>query len=53
MRFRDVIEVESNLHMVLRERGKLIERRSYHNVFTQTGRNLLSKLMAWSRPSSY
>ncbi len=42
------IGLESNLHMVLRERGKLIERRLYHNVFTITGRNLLSKLVAWS-----
>jgi hypothetical protein len=38
----------ANVELLLRERGKLIERREGHNVFTVTGRNLLSKLIAWS-----
>lgn len=48
MRFNETIGIEANLRMVMRERGKLVERREYHNVFTITGRNWLSKLSAWS-----
>lgn len=45
----DKIEIESNMFAVMRERGKIVpgSRREGHNVFTVTGRNLLSKLLAW------
>jgi len=43
------IAVEANMWACLRERGKLVcgSIREGHNVFTVTGRNLLSKLIAW------
>lgn len=49
MSFVDHIEVRANLWACMRERGKLVpgSLREAHNVFTTTGRNLLSKLMAW------
>ena len=46
------IGVVSNVELVLRERGKIIARRDGHNVFTVTGRNLLSKLLAWQTIST-
>lgn len=49
MSFVDHIEIRTNLWACMRERGKLIPGsvRDGHNIFTTTGRNLLSKLMAW------
>lgn len=49
-RFSDQILVESNICLCMRERGKLVPNslREGHNVFTNTGRNLLSKLISWS-----
>jgi len=49
MLFRDDIHVQSNVFLCMRERGKLVpgSTREGHNVFTNTGRNLLSKLIAW------
>lgn len=44
--FKD-IGINANFELLLRERGKIIQRREGHNVFTVTGRNLLSKLMSW------
>lgn len=41
------LAVHANVDLILRERGKIVERREGHNVFTLTGRNLLSKLLAW------
>lgn len=41
------ISVESNCRLYCRERGKLAHYREGHNVFTLTGRNWLSKLVAW------
>ena len=43
------IAIESNFMAFLRERGKIVpgSHREGHNVFTITGRNLLSKLLAW------
>jgi hypothetical protein len=46
------IAIHSNVEIYLRERGKVIETRDGHNVFTITGRNLLSKLISWSTISS-
>jgi hypothetical protein len=42
------IGLEANVELFMRERGKLVATRRGHNVFTVTGRNLLSKLIAWS-----
>lgn len=43
------IGIESNFSALLRRGGKIVpgSRREGHNVFTVTGRNLLSKLLAW------
>lgn len=43
------IAVEANMWACLREGGKIVpgSKREGHNVFTVTGRNLLSKLIAW------
>jgi len=41
------IAIHANVSLLLRERGKLVTTREGHNVFTFTGRNLLSKLLAW------
>ena len=45
----DVIEIHSNMWALMRERGKIVpgSHREGHNVFTTTGRNLLSTLVAW------
>jgi hypothetical protein len=43
-----ILGIESNVEFILRERGKVRERREGHNVFTVAGKNLLSKLMPWS-----
>ena len=44
------ITIKSNITAFLRERGKIVSGslREGHNVFTTVGRNLLSKLIAWS-----
>lgn len=49
MRFVEEIEIKSNVFLCMRERGKLVpgSRREGHNVFTSSGRNILSKLIAW------
>ena len=40
----------SNVHLLMRERGKIVpgSRREGHNVFTTSGKNWLTKLMAWA-----
>jgi hypothetical protein len=43
---KDIL-VHSNVDLFLRERGKLVSSRAGHNVFTVTGRNMLSKLISW------
>jgi len=42
--------VEANFFACLRERGKIVpgSRREGHNVFTNTGRNNLTKLINWA-----
>ena len=47
---RENIFVEANMWLCMRERGKLVpgSHRDGHNVFTVTGKNWLSKLVAWS-----
>lgn len=43
----DFIQVHTNIFIEVRERGKLVTSRQGHNVFTDTGRDWLSKLAAW------
>ena len=49
MFLEDVIEAQCNFYALLRNGGKIVQgsRREGHNVFTITGRNMLSKLLAW------
>lgn len=47
MRIRDVIEVKQNLHIVMRERGKIVQRRDGHNIFVNLGREWLTELIAY------
>ena len=51
---REDIQVVANVELCMRERGKLVQgsQRIGHNVFTTTGRNWLSKLMAWQAIST-
>ena len=47
MRFNEDIEVKQNLHIVARERGKIVARRDTHNIFVDLGREWLSRLIAY------
>lgn len=49
LRFIEDIQITANVFLCMRERGKLVpgSRREGHNVFTSTGRNILSRLIAW------
>lgn len=42
------IQVDANVELTMRERGKRVDHRQYHNVFTSVGANWLSRLCAWS-----
>jgi hypothetical protein len=55
MQLVDVVEVRSNLHIVARERGKIVARRDVHNIFLDTGREWLSRLIAYESyaPEAY
>ena len=44
----DVIEVKSNLSLIMRERGKIISRRDGHNIWVDLGREYLAKLIAYA-----
>lgn len=46
--FSDKIEVKSNLSLVARERGKIMARRDGHNIFLDTGREWIAKLISYS-----
>jgi hypothetical protein len=50
MRLKEDIVIESNVWLLMRERGKLVpgSHREGHNVFTTNGKNWLAKLIAWS-----
>jgi hypothetical protein len=43
----DIIEVKQNLHIVARERGKIVTRRDGHNIWLNLGREYLSQLIAY------
>ena len=47
MRFNEDIEVKTNLKIIARERGKIVTRRDVHNIFLDTGREWLSRLIAY------
>lgn len=42
------IEVRQNLSLVMRERGKIVDRRDGHNIFLNLGREWLIQLIAYS-----
>jgi hypothetical protein len=44
----DNIEVKQNLHIVVRERGKIVARRDGHNIWLNLGREYLSQLIAYA-----
>ncbi len=43
----DEIEVKQNLHIIARERGKIVERRDGHNIWLNLGREYLARLIAY------
>lgn len=47
MRHNDIIEVKYNLHIEARERGKLVQSMDTHNIFVDSGRYWLSRLMGY------
>jgi hypothetical protein len=48
MRLSENIEVKQNLSLVMRERGKIIARRDGHNIWLDTGRAWLARLLGYS-----
>jgi hypothetical protein len=48
MRFKEKINIDSNVHILLKRKsnGELIDRRDVHNIFTDYGREWLSELIA-------
>lgn len=48
MRLSDSIEVKQNLHIIARERGKIVARRDGHNIWLDLGREYLAQLIAYS-----
>lgn len=51
LRSHATIEVKQNLHLVMRERGKIIARRDGHNIWVNLGREFLASLIAYSSMS--
>lgn len=47
-RLTETIEVENNLSLVMRERGKIIARRDGHNIWLNLGREYLASLIAYA-----
>jgi len=45
---QEVVEVRQNLHLVMRERGKIVARRDGHNIWLNLGREYLSQLIAYA-----
>lgn len=42
------IEVKQNVHLIARERGKIVARRDGHNIWVNLGREYLASLIAYS-----
>ena len=51
--FLDRIEVQNNLHIEARERGKLVTVRDTHNIFLDVGREWLAHLIALANMPPY
>jgi hypothetical protein len=47
MRILDTIEVKQNLSLIVRERGKIVDRRDGHNIWVDLGREYLAGLIAF------
>jgi hypothetical protein len=48
LRRNATIEVKQNVHLVARERGKIVARRDGHNIWVNLGREYLASLIAYS-----
>ena len=48
MRFKETIEVKSNLKLTVRERGKIVARREGHNIWVDLGREYLASLISYT-----
>jgi hypothetical protein len=48
MRRGATIEVHQNLHLIARERGKIVAQRNGHNIWVNLGREYLAGLLAYS-----
>ncbi len=48
MRFKETLEVKQNLEIIVRERGKIVERRDGHNIWLNLGGEWLAQLIAYS-----
>jgi hypothetical protein len=48
MRIFDNVEVRQNLRLIMRERGKIVARRDGHNIFLNTGREWIARLICYS-----
>lgn len=46
--FADEIEVKQNLHIIARERGKIVTRRDGHNIWLNLGREWIARLISYS-----
>jgi len=46
MRIIDELEVKQNVHIIARERGKIVARRDGHNIFLNLGREWLAELIS-------
>jgi hypothetical protein len=46
MRFLETVEVQNNLKLIARDRGKIVARREGHNIWLDIGREYLAALIA-------
>lgn len=51
MRTTEDIEVRQNIQIIVRERGKVCERRAQHNIFVDLGREWLTRLITYQQYS--
>jgi hypothetical protein len=47
-RLSETVEVRNNLHIIARERGKIVARRDGHNIWLNLGREYLASLIAYA-----
>lgn len=47
LRFSEDVEAKTNLKLVMRERGKIVERRETHNIWVNIGSEFLAELIAY------